>query len=217
MRSTSIALSSLAMLLAWKASPVQATLNPTLPPSPTDTETKAETQQVISQSVSQPMSIAAPESIGAIESAFGSQGVLASPEHSNSKNDRVNPEISSLRSSRLQPPKSQIIGTQGTLQGHNEPSKVEASPKQEPSVLHLATPKLAVPSIAQTPINPDPTASPVDSAPIEPEPDALDPQDTESERGDIEILDRPTQQAGQQPAQRRQPDVQLLLRSSVFF
>lgn len=196
MRSTLIALSSLAMLLAWKASPVQATPNPTLPPSPTDTETKAETQPVISQSVSQPMSIAAPESIVAIESVSESQGLLTTLEESSSKINQANPEIASLRSS--------------------PPSKVEASPKQEPSVLHLATPKLAVPSIAQTPINPDPTASPVDSAPIETEPDALDPQDTESERGDIEIIDRPTQQAGQQPAQRRQPDVQLLLRSSVF-
>jgi hypothetical protein len=64
----------------------------------------------------------------------------------------------------------------------------------------------ASPSFAQ----PDPVSSPIDRAPandIQP----LDPEDTKSELGEIEIIDQPPQ-----PAARRQPDVQLLVRSSAF-
>jgi len=61
----------------------------------------------------------------------------------------------------------------------------------------------------QLPINPDPTAFPSDqTAPPDAQP--LDPEDTRSEVGEIRILDRPA------TAEHRQPDVQLLLRSSVF-
>jgi hypothetical protein len=54
----------------------------------------------------------------------------------------------------------------------------------------------------------DPVASPLDRAP-ETDISPLDPEDTQSELGEIEIIDQPVQT-------RRQPDVQVLVRSSVF-
>lgn len=68
----------------------------------------------------------------------------------------------------------------------------------------LATLGTISPSFAQ----PDPVSSPIDRAPTD-DIQPLDPEDTESELGEIEIIDRPAQP-------RRQPDVQLLVRSSVF-
>ncbi|MCY7276154.1 MAG: outer membrane beta-barrel protein [Phormidesmis sp. CAN_BIN44] len=76
------------------------------------------------------------------------------------------------------------------------------------SAIAQAAPDLVVPT-RQLPINPDPAAFPSDqTAPPDAQP--LDPEDTKSEVGEIRILDRPA------VAERRQPDVQLLLRSSVF-
>ncbi|WNZ44164.1 outer membrane beta-barrel protein [Leptolyngbya boryana CZ1] len=68
----------------------------------------------------------------------------------------------------------------------------------------LATLGTISPSFAQ----PDPVSSPLDRAPTD-DIQPLDPEDTQSELGEIEIIDRPAQT-------RRQPDVQLLVRSSVF-
>jgi len=68
------------------------------------------------------------------------------------------------------------------------------------------------PALAQSTL--DPVSSPIDRAPIEDlksDVQPLDPEDTKSELGEIKILDRPAQ-----AQTRRQPDVQLLLRSSVF-
>jgi hypothetical protein len=180
MRSTSIALSSLAMLLAWKAAPVHASGNPPLPTPLPDAETKT----AIPQASPQPVTIAAPESIATIESATELPTAKAELDSSGSESQDA----------------------QTTLE---TPTLKAESPNVEISIVpSLSTPKLT----AQVPINPDPTASPVDRAPTDTEPQALDPQDTQSERGEIEIIEQPAQQ----PAQRRQPDVQLLLRSSVF-
>lgn len=66
------------------------------------------------------------------------------------------------------------------------------------------------PTVAQT--VPDPVSSPIDRAPTDRSPSdlqPLNPEDTKSELGEIKIVDRP-------PPPRRQPDVQLLVRSSVF-
>jgi hypothetical protein len=62
---------------------------------------------------------------------------------------------------------------------------------------------LGSPCLAQ-----DPISSPIDNAPKD-EVQPLDPEDTQSELGEIEIIEKPAQT-------RRQPDVQVLVRSSVF-
>lgn len=75
------------------------------------------------------------------------------------------------------------------------------------SAIDLLAPQ---PSLAQAP--------PTDGLPdftlpeSEPPPDPLNPEDTKEELGEVRILRRPTQQ----PPPRRQPDVQLFLRSAVF-
>ena len=68
------------------------------------------------------------------------------------------------------------------------------------------------PAFAQP--TPDPVSSPLDRAPtdnVKPDAQPLDPEDTKAELGEIKIINRPPQ--AQTP---RQPDVQLLVRSSVF-
>jgi len=77
------------------------------------------------------------------------------------------------------------------------------------SSIAQAAPDLVVPT-RQLPVNSDPSALPSDLTSPESEIKPLDPEDTRSEVGEIRILDRPV------TAERRQPDVQLLLRSSVF-
>lgn len=77
----------------------------------------------------------------------------------------------------------------------------------------LAVVGVGCPTVAQT--LPDPVSSPIDRAPTaqpnsQAAPLPLDPEDTKSELGEIKIIDRPP------PPPRRQPDVQLLVRSSVF-
>ncbi len=72
-----------------------------------------------------------------------------------------------------------------------------------------AAPDLVVPT-RELPVNSDPSALPSDLTSPESDIKPLDPEDTKSEVGEIRILDRPA------TAERRQPDVQLLLRSSVF-
>ena len=72
-----------------------------------------------------------------------------------------------------------------------------------------AAPDLAVPT-RQLPPNSDPAAFPADLTLPESDPKPLDPEDTKAEIGEIQILNTPDATA------RRQPDVQLLLRSAVF-
>ncbi|MBD1821308.1 outer membrane beta-barrel protein [Cyanobacteria bacterium FACHB-DQ100] len=78
----------------------------------------------------------------------------------------------------------------------------------------LAVVGVGCPTVAQS--IPDPVSSPIDRAPenssqnnSQSNLDPLDPEDTKSELGEIQIIDRP-------PPPRRQPDVQLLVRSSAF-
>ncbi|PZO49072.1 outer membrane beta-barrel protein [Phormidesmis priestleyi] len=77
------------------------------------------------------------------------------------------------------------------------------------SSIAQAAPDLMVPT-RPLPANPDPSAFPSDLTSPESDIKPLDPEDTQSEVGEIRILERPA------VAERRQPDVQLLLRSSVF-
>ncbi len=77
------------------------------------------------------------------------------------------------------------------------------------SSIAQAAPDLGVPT-RQLPVNSDPSTLPSDLTSPESEIKPLDPEDTRSEVGEIRILDRPA------VAERRQPDVQLLLRSSTF-
>lgn len=86
---------------------------------------------------------------------------------------------------------------------------VETVPIAPQASAEIPTPSPAASPVAQIPG--DPTAVPIAPAPAE-EVTPLDPQDTQSELGEIRIIKSPPQQ----PAPRRQPDVQLLLRSSVF-
>lgn len=72
-----------------------------------------------------------------------------------------------------------------------------------------SAPDLVVPT-RQIPPNSDPSAFPLDLTSPEADAKPLDPEDTQAEIGEIRILERPA------TAARRQPDVQLLLRSSVF-
>lgn len=64
------------------------------------------------------------------------------------------------------------------------------------------------PAIAQSTL--DPVTSPIDRAPTE-TPNPPESESTKSELGEIRIINRPLR-----PQVRRQPDVQLLIRSSVF-
>ena len=79
------------------------------------------------------------------------------------------------------------------------------------SAIAQAAPDLTVPT-RPLPTNPDPSAFPSDLTSPESEIKPLDPEDTKSEIGEIQILNTPASAT----AARRQPDVQLLLRSSVF-
>ena len=72
-----------------------------------------------------------------------------------------------------------------------------------------AAPDLIVPT-RQLPLNSDPSALPPDLTLPEADAKPLNPEDTQAEIGEIRILNTPAATA------RRQPDVQLLLRSSVF-
>ena len=77
------------------------------------------------------------------------------------------------------------------------------------SSIAQAAPDLVVPT-RQLPANSDPSAFPSDLTLPESDAPPLNPEDTKAEIGEIRILERPA------TAERRQPDVQLLLRSSVF-
>jgi Putative beta-barrel porin 2 len=72
-------------------------------------------------------------------------------------------------------------------------------------------PKLEDTIVVQVPIVPGDPNNPADF-PVNDSNQTIDPQDVEDELGEIKII-APRQQ---QPPQRRQPDVQILLRSSVF-
>ncbi len=94
-------------------------------------------------------------------------------------------------------------------------SQQEDSQKQIPEVItndsvqsHQSSKN---PIIVQVPVFPGDPNNPADFPPADSN-QQIDPQDIEDELGEIEII-TPRQQ---QPPQRRQPDVQLLLRSSAF-
>jgi Putative beta-barrel porin 2 len=96
------------------------------------------------------------------------------------------------------------VGFADSVEAATNPPIASAAP--DPSL-----PRLPALMLAQTPPV-DPTTAPTDRFPSDETPTPLDAEDVQSELGEIRILNRPPQAS----PPRRQPDVQLLLRSGVF-
>lgn len=230
MRATSIVLCSLTAFVAWDVYQTAQAAPEVSPVSETASDPAAAEVPLSTRAIAQPETIeptfAAPVTI-AVEPEM-SEPIADPPVASTSTADQITLDISEPVDT-IAPPQPEA----------GLPSKVVAG---EP----IAEPPLAVqtanPPIATTAETPGyetlpPTAisqsasdliapqSPIAQAPppadglpdfnlpeSEPPPEPLNPEDTKDELGEVRILRRPTQQ----PPPRRQPDVQLFLRSAIF-